>query len=186
MNMKGAYMNRIVAAAILLIVPVAGSGQSCSIGSNGNGATCITTAISVPFSIDKTTELLVNSTNTFSLLPSFGALQAADYAAGFYNVANTITVTARSNAPWNATVASTSANFVAPCASKSASQLLWGRATGTRNIAMATTGGAIFTSGTAAATAGLTQQLFFRVNIGWTTDPPNTCNLPLTFAIAAL
>ena len=166
---------------VLGTVPKLGA-QTCITGDK-KGDTC-TVTISPSLTIGKTTQLLANSVTTFSLLPSLGMLTATDYIAGFYNTNSVLTVTGRSNAAWGATMAS-SASFAAPCATKAASQVLWGKTSGARTTPLSTTAAQLFTNSANSATAGLNQDLYFRVNIGWTTDPPNICTLGLTFTINA-
>ena len=142
-------------------------------------------AATVSLTIKKTTQLVVSSSSTFSLLPSAGVLTATDYNAGFYDVASILTVTGSSNATWGATIASNTATFGAPCASKPASQLLWGRTAVTRSTPMSTSAAPVFPLASNVATAGLSQSLYFRVQVGWTTDPPSACSIGISFTITA-
>lgn len=161
----------------------AGAQTSCST-TGGGGTTCITTS-TVAMTIAKTTMLTVSTGSPFSLAPASGGLTVTDYETGAYDVASSITLTARANATWSATVVSSAASFVAPCASKPAADLLWGRTALTRTTPMSVSPASAFAAATNPATASQTQALFFRVTVGWATDAPGACSLPLSFAITA-
>jgi hypothetical protein len=160
-----------------------GAQTTCTTG-GASGTTCFTTE-TVAMTVAKTTMLTVSGGTAFSLAPASGALTVADYDAGAYDVLSTITLTARANATWSATIGAATATFAAPCATKPAANLLWGRTAVTRATPLTVTPASAFASATNAATASLTQTLFFRVNVGWTTDNPGACSLGLAFAITA-
>ena len=61
--------------------------------------------------------------------------------------------------------------------------LKWGTTSATRSTALSTGASTVYSG---LATAGATQDVFFRVDIGWTSDTPVTlaasCRLPVTFS----
>lgn len=157
----------------------------CPITSNGNGATCAVTA-TVPLAIPKTTRLEISNSSPFSLASTGGLISAADFTAGFYDVASTVTLTAYANATWNVTVKAQTATFAAPCATKPVGNLQWGKTTATRTTPMTTTAAAVFNASGVTPTTGTAQILYFRVLVGWTTDPPSTnCSIGLDFTITS-
>lgn len=169
--------------ALTLALHDAGAQVSCSTGGSG-GSTC-TTSSTVAMTIAATTMLTAAPGPGFSLAPASGVLTVADYESGGYDVASTITLTARANATWSATMAASTASFAAPCASKPVADLLWGRNAAARTTPLALSPAPAFALASNGATAGLSQTLYFRVKLGWTTDAPGSCTLNLTFAINA-
>lgn len=170
------------ALGVALVAAVSASSaraQSCTTGTGGNASCEVGTA--VPATIAKVTQLEVTGGATVAL----GTVDAAGVAAGAWDAPATITVTARANAPWGVTVAASTGTFAAPCATKSAAALLWGRTTATRTAALGTTPASVFPSSSNAASAGASQVLFFRLQAGWTTDPPRACGIGLSFALTA-
>ena len=182
---------RFLRAVLIVSVPLCATAFSLSAQSvncttaNGTNKSCTTSSIAVPLTINKLSQLSVNTSSPFSLASVTGSLTPADYAAGFYDVNATITVTAQANSLWGATIAASTANFASPCASKPASNFLWGKTTTNRTTPLSTTAAQLFTNNSNGATASTTQQLFFRVALSWTGDAPNTCALGLTFSITA-
>ncbi len=184
--MSRTFLSRVVRVALTSCAAVStmlAQTTTCSTP-NGNGSTCSTT-VTPTLLIPKLSQLEVGSASTFSLQPASGSITAADYVTGSYDVGATITVTARANSTWSASIRAATPNFNAPCSGKVAGDLRFGRTTATRTIGVSTTAQPVFVSASNAATAGLTQQLFFNVQLGWAADAPGTCALPLTFSILA-
>ncbi|MCC7054531.1 MAG: hypothetical protein IT355_14775 [Gemmatimonadaceae bacterium] len=178
-------------AVVVAVLLASGAGTalqaqgSCTTAATAS-ATCNTT-VTVPMVIGKTTLLQTSSATTFNLLPASGVLTVADYEAGAYDVATAITVTVRANATWNATIAAATPSFAAPCATKPAAHLLWGRSTTVRTTPMSVTPAGVFTATSNARTAGRSQVLYFRMSsLGWTTDPVGLCSLGMAFTVQAL
>ncbi|MBU6365138.1 MAG: hypothetical protein KJT01_02900 [Gemmatimonadetes bacterium] len=161
------------------LLPGAVAAQSCTTGTGGNASCEVGTT--VPATIAKVTQLEVTEGATVSL----GTVSAAGVAAGAWDAPTTLTVTARANAPWGVTIASTTAAFTAPCASKSASALRWGRSSGTRTTPLGTTPASLFPAASNAASAGSSQVVWLSLQVGWTTDPPRLCPLGLAFTLTA-
>lgn len=137
--------------------------------------------ITVPATIGKVTQLEVSGGTTITL----GTVDLAAIASGGWDAPTAITVTARANSLWGATIASTTGTFAAPCGTKAASTLHWGRSSGTRTTLLSTTSAALFPLASNAATAGTVQLVYLRLQVGWTTDPPRSCAIGLAFAITA-
>lgn len=156
--------------------------QSCSAG-NGVGSACNRT-FNLSLTVVKVTSMTVSPATGFSLVPASGSVSNAEYNAGFYDVASPMSVTISSNGTWNATITATSPTFTAPCGTKPAGDLLWGRTSTTRTTPLATTATPLLASTSNAAVAGLVTTLFFRVNnVTWTSAPPGTCSVPFTIAV---
>lgn len=175
----GTVRTRMAVALAVALLPGAVAAQSCTTGTGGNASCEVGTTVSA--TIAKVTQLEVTEGATVSL----GTVSAAGVAAGAWDAPTTLTVTARANAPWGVTMASTTAAFAAPCASKSASALRWGRTSSTRSTSLGTTPVSLFPSASNAATAGSSQVVWVALQVGWTTDPPRACAIGLSFAISA-
>lgn len=180
------FVRGALAAAFLTIVSGAASvvqaQVNCNAGTAVNGG--CNRPLSFSFTVTKVTRMTVSPAPGFSLLPASGSVSNAQYNAGFYDVASTMSVTFQSNSTWNATITGTSGTFGAPCATKPASDLLWGRTTTTRTTPISSTATPLLTTTTNTATAGTTTTLFFRVNnVTWTSAPPGTCTVPFTISI---
>jgi hypothetical protein len=161
------------------LLPAALRAQTCTTTTGGNAA--CTVAITVPATIGKVTQLEVTGASSVEL----GTVDAAAVATGAWDAPTTISVTARANASWGATIAASAATFNAPCASKAASALRWGRSSAARTTPLGTTPAQLFPLASNAASAGTSQVVFLQLQVGWTTDPPRTCGVGLSFALSA-
>ena len=151
---------------------------TCSAGF-GAGGSCNTT-VNFTVNVQKVVAMTVAGGATFSLQPTGGIVTAADYSAGAYDVASTLSLLVSSNSTWNTTIMATAATFGAPCAARPVGTLLWGRTATTRTTPLSTTSASILPA-TNLATAGTTVSLFFRMtNVTWTGTPPATCTVPFT------
>ena len=154
---------------------------TCSAGFTAGGA-CNTT-VNFTVTVQKVVAMTVAGGATFSLQPTGGIVTAADYSAGAYDVASTLSLLVSSNSTWNTTILATAPTFAAPCAARPVGSLLWGRTATTRTTPLSTTSTSILPAPNA-ATAGTTVSLFFRMtSVTWTGTPPATCTVPFTVSV---
>ncbi len=170
----------LVAFVFLEAVPVLAQGTcqrtrtgSCLVGGD------VTHTITV--TITRATRLGASSSSV-----PLGTPSSSDFDAG-YGQTGGPTLTIKANAAWNVTLRGTQAIWTAspsPArANKPVGDLQWALAAGGPFVNMTTTA-ATLTSG-AAASAGTTVSLSFRVKYAWLLDTPGSYSLPLQLTITA-
>jgi hypothetical protein len=168
----------LLAAGILgVVVPSRGAAQTSCTTTSGAGGTCSLT-INMTLTTTDMLRLTLSAGSTTLTPPTL-----TDYDNGGKND-NGPTATVKANRAWSVQVSAPATTFTPSGGStynKPASDLLWGTAAGTYPNSMSTS--AKLMNGN--ATAGASQQIFYRTKYFWDKDVPGTYSLQVNFTLSA-